>query len=407
MTNNATDKVLLVDDDTNLLSAMRRQLHNKFAIDTAGSAAEGFALLKNSGPYAVIICDMQMPVCNGLQFLTKTMELAPHSIRLMLTGSLDQDTATRAINQAQVYRFLKKPYDSALLEAEINNALSTYRVQMAEKELLEKTLVGSVTVLVEIITAAHPREFQLAQRVREELNEVCHALNYDYSWTATMAALLLPLGMLLNTTSRPEPVTSAAIAEKSAALLRKIPRLAVVSDIITGVALPIGRSHELPGGEIPQSSRLLRILYDLHTLEAIGKPRSLALRMLMNTVGVYDARILEELAAHYAPHIVSYSEIKSEPAVRVPRLDLTETATKEEELQLNMSIMVSVSELLVGDELVEPMMAMDGSLLLDPGHIITEANLNRLNALVETRGIREPICIKVTTEDLAPTAAAA
>ncbi len=406
MTEMQADRVLLVDDDTNLLSAMRRQLHNKFFLDTAASAVEGFALLKNSDPYGVIICDMQMPVCNGLQFLTKTIEISPLSVRLMLTGSIDQETATKAINQAQVYRFLKKPCDNATVEAEINNALNYYKVQMLEKDLLEKTLVGSVSVLVEIITAAHPREFQLAQRVREELTHVCQALHYEHSWTATMAALLLPLGMLLNTGGRTEPITSQVIAEKSASMLRKIPRLSAMTDVITAIALPVSRSHELPGGEIPYESRLLRILYDLLTLEAIGKPRSLALRMLMNTTGIYDSHILEELAAHYAPHIVTYSEITAEPAIRVPQRDLSALNAKQEEPELGMSIMVSVSELLAGDVLVEPMIAMDGSLLLDPGHVITEANLNRLNMLVDTRGIREPICIKVTTEDLAPTAAA-
>jgi ActR/RegA family two-component response regulator len=401
MTEAPKERILLVDDDKNLLDAMRRQMRNKLALDTATSAAEGLLLIKKSGPYAVIISDMQMPVCNGLQFLAKAKDFAPHSVRLMLTGNLDQDTATNAINHAQIFRFLKKPCELDTFESEINNALAFYKLQMGEKELLEKTLIGSVSVLVDIITAAHPDEFKLAQRVREELNEVCKALNYECTWTATMAALLLPIGKLITISEHNDAVTSPAITEKSAALLRKIPRLASVTSIITGIAVPYGKSHEVTGDEeLPLASRLLRILYDQMALEASGTPRSLALRKLMNTSGVYDIQMLEQLAGYYAPHIVHYATPRTPSPVRPRMGQQGEQSINQKPQHQSMSIMISVAELMVGDELMDEMVALDGSRLLDPGHIITESILNRLKDIINTRGIREPVCVKVTAADL-------
>ncbi len=401
MTEPPKERILLVDDDMNLLDAIRRQMRNKLALDTASGAAEGLAMIKKSGPYAVIIADMQMPVCNGLQFLTKAMEFTPHSVRLMLTGNLDQDTATNAINHAQIFRFLKKPCALDTFESEIQNALAFYKLQMAEKELLEKTLIGSVTVLVDIITAAHPDEYKLAQRVREELKEVCNALHYECPWTATMAALLLPIGKLLSNENLIDPPTSASNTEKSAALLRKIPRLAGVTSIITNVAVPYAKSREVTGGEeLPIASRLLRILYDLMTLESSGTPRSLALRKLMNTTGVYDIQILEQLAGYYAPHIVHYATPRTTAPGRPRVIETGEPLTYQKAQHQSLGIMISVAELMVGDELMDEMVASDGLRLLDPGHIITEQILIRLKDILETRGIREPICVKVTEADL-------
>ena len=63
-----TDKILLVDDDANLLAATRRQLRTKFELETARSGTDGLHALNTNGPFAVVISDMRMPEMNGLEF---------------------------------------------------------------------------------------------------------------------------------------------------------------------------------------------------------------------------------------------------------------------------------------------------------------------------------------------------
>jgi len=62
-------KILLVDDEPNVLAAFQRNLRQRFALDTAQSGAEALRKIEQHGPYAVIVADMQMPEMNGLELL--------------------------------------------------------------------------------------------------------------------------------------------------------------------------------------------------------------------------------------------------------------------------------------------------------------------------------------------------
>ena len=102
-------RVLFVDDEQSLLNSIERRLGSKYFVSTAASGREALELLESSEPYPVIVTDMRMPWMEGLEFVTRAREIAPNSIYLMLTGNQDQDTAREAVNQASIFRFLRKP----------------------------------------------------------------------------------------------------------------------------------------------------------------------------------------------------------------------------------------------------------------------------------------------------------
>ena len=133
-------KILCVDDDASILAAYQRNLRKQFPIDVALGGQEGLDAMANKGPYAVIVADMQMPGMNGVQFLTRAEEIAPDTVRIMLTGNADQKTAADAVNQGHVFRFLTKPCAPEELALMLSAALKQYRLVTAERELLEKTL---------------------------------------------------------------------------------------------------------------------------------------------------------------------------------------------------------------------------------------------------------------------------
>jgi DNA-binding NtrC family response regulator len=93
------EKILLVDDEVLLLDSLRRELSSKYKIDTAESGSEGLERISNNGPYAVIVSDFRMPKMDGIKFLTQAMDLAPNSVRMILTGNADLPTAIDAINK--------------------------------------------------------------------------------------------------------------------------------------------------------------------------------------------------------------------------------------------------------------------------------------------------------------------
>jgi DNA-binding NtrC family response regulator len=76
------DKILFVDDEPAILDAYRRLLHREFAVDTAGGGEQVLALIREQGPYAVVISDMRMPGVNGAQFLAQARQATPDTTRI-------------------------------------------------------------------------------------------------------------------------------------------------------------------------------------------------------------------------------------------------------------------------------------------------------------------------------------
>ena len=95
----SSEKILFVDDEPNVLQSMERQLRKRFSLRTAEGGEEALRILKEEGPFAVIVSDMRMPGMDGVQLLSRTKEIYPDTVRLMLTGNADQDTAVDAVKE--------------------------------------------------------------------------------------------------------------------------------------------------------------------------------------------------------------------------------------------------------------------------------------------------------------------
>jgi DNA-binding NtrC family response regulator len=185
-----TEKILFVDDDPNALSAHRRDLHRTFDIETAESGEAGLEILASHGPFALVIADMRMPGMDGVQFLARVREAFPDTVRMMLTGQADMQSAIDAVNRGFIFRFLLKPCPPETLTAALNAGLEQFRLIMAERELLEKTLVGSVKMLADMLSIANPAAFSRAARVRRLVTHVARELKLADPWQLELAASL-------------------------------------------------------------------------------------------------------------------------------------------------------------------------------------------------------------------------
>jgi len=132
--------VLCVDDEANVLNALKRLFRKEgFTLLTASSGAEAMKLLRDN-PVHMIISDQRMPEMSGTELMAKAKEFYPDMIRIILTGYTDVDTITESINQGHIYKFFLKPWNDQSLVLEIRQALEQYDLIQVNKALHLKVL---------------------------------------------------------------------------------------------------------------------------------------------------------------------------------------------------------------------------------------------------------------------------
>lgn len=114
--------LLLVDDEENILSSLRRLFRRDgYHIITASSAAEGLQRMVE-GSVDVIISDQRMPGMTGVEFLRRAKDLYPDTVRMVLSGFTELQSIIDAVNEGAIYKFLTKPWDDNLLRSHVSEA---------------------------------------------------------------------------------------------------------------------------------------------------------------------------------------------------------------------------------------------------------------------------------------------
>lgn len=245
-------RILLVDDDPALLTSLKRNLYLDYDVTTAESASDALHLLHSGEPFSVIVTDMRMPRMDGLQFIEAARKLAPEAIYLMLTGNQDIQTAIKAVNDGHVFRFLTKPCEIAEIKRALKAAAAQYELLNAEKELLQKTFVGAVNVLTDVLDALRPDVVQQSDRIDSLMRACEESLGFCGNWSYRLAARIGLVGLALEPatmqsefqTLDPCRVASHAlfdnVVEVTARLIERIPRLLPVVAILRSPQLPDG-----------------------------------------------------------------------------------------------------------------------------------------------------------------------
>jgi response regulator RpfG family c-di-GMP phosphodiesterase len=306
-------RVLCVDDEPNILDAMKRTMGAEFTLVTALGGQEGLTRLQDDPGYAVIVSDLRMPVVDGVSFLRAAAECTPDSVRILLTGHADLDHAIAAINDGRIFRFLTKPCAASILRSAISAGCEQHRLVTSERVLLQQTLRGSIRALVDIVSVIHPAIGARTSRVRRGVTQLAEALEADDVWQMEIAALLANLGYVTLPAATVEKVHAgtalnshersmlAATPAAAARLIENIPRLDEVRRALAQQHLRWdGRDHPpgTPRGpDISLGARLIRLVTDLDQLESQGMPRQRAIAELHGHSGCYDPNALAALTA--------------------------------------------------------------------------------------------------------------
>jgi CheY-like chemotaxis protein len=303
------EKILLVDDEPNVLDGYRRTLGREFALETAVGGQEALALVAKNGAYAVVVSDMRMPGMDGIQLLSRIKAASPDTIRVMLTGHADMETAVNAINEGSIFRFLNKPTTKEMMGKTFTAALVQYRLVTAERQLLEQTLSGALQVLTEVLSLVNPAAFSRASRARRYMQHMAASLKVGNPWQYEVAAMLSQLGCV---TLAPETIDAVYKGEALSAteqaqydahpnvayqLLSKIPRLEPIAWMIQHQNKPVLESAHMELADMRRGAQILRLVLAYEQATHRGASRSEAAHMLAGQSTEIGAEFVAALAA--------------------------------------------------------------------------------------------------------------
>ena len=114
-------RVLFVDDDERVLNALRALFRNDYEVFGAASGAEGLELAKRER-IPIVVSDQRMPGMSGVEMLRELRKAVPQTVRLLLTGYSDLAALVGSINEGEVFRFIRKPWDNDEIRATLAEA---------------------------------------------------------------------------------------------------------------------------------------------------------------------------------------------------------------------------------------------------------------------------------------------
>ena len=376
------ERILCVDDDPNVLQAYQRALRKRFHIEPALGGEEAIDAVRNQGPYAVVVADMRMPGVTGVEVLEQVRQIAPDTVRMMLTGNADQQTALEAVNRGQVFRFMTKPCPPDEFARFLEAGIEQYRLIRTERDLMSKTLGGCIKVFSDVLAAVNPTAFGRATRVAHLVNDIAQELHAEDAWRMRIAAMLSQVGCVTVPEETLEKVfhgqpLSRVEAEQYAAhpalgreMLENIPRLEPVAEIIGYQDQPyegVFPEDPMQGERIPLGSRVLKVALDFDALIHGGYTEDMALAEIQDRKKLYDPAVVAQLGA-------------------VLRIEQTCIIRQ-----------VRLSQLADGMFLADDVRTIQGTLLCAKGQEMTASMRVRLRNYVANVGLGGPIKVFVRT----------
>ncbi|MBW1801253.1 MAG: hypothetical protein JRJ85_11055, partial [Deltaproteobacteria bacterium] len=306
------------------------------------------------------------------------------TVRMMLTGNADMGNAVQAVNEGNIFRFFTKPCSLDVLAKGIQLGIEQYRLVTAERELLQKTLKGSIKVLTEVLSLINPEAFGRSSRIKRHVKELASHLGLPEVWQFELAAMLSQVGcVILPEKALMKIYHGQDLTEEenqlfdqhpmiASSLLFNIPRMEKVAEIIRYQEKHFDGSgnpkDNRQGKDIPLGARILKVALDFDMLEQNGITRYQALEQLKARTGWYDPDILA------AVDTIPGDEVKY--------------FAKE----------INVRELRPDMILDEDVYTTKGRLLILRGQEISPLLINRLKNFASTTGIQEPIRALIPVE---------
>lgn len=233
---------------------------------------------------------------------------------MMLTGFAYLSTTIEAVNEGNIFRLLTKPCTTDKLLSSINDGVRQYKLVNAERELLDKTLKGTIKILVDILSTVNPVAFSRVSRFQKLTPQIANLLNLGNKWEIEISSLLSQIGLV---TMPSELLDKKFKGEKldfnleeifnqhpkiGKSLISNIPRLENIADAIFYQFYPYKNENknEISGNQLPIASRILYVLNKFDNYISTGLSYSEAYDELKKHENDFDPNVLIALDATIA-----------------------------------------------------------------------------------------------------------
>lgn len=403
--------ILCVDDEINILEGLQDNLRKQFKVYTATSGTEALALIESAGPFPVVISDMRMPQMNGAEFLKTVCARSPDTMRILLTGQSDMDSAISAVNEGQIFRFLTKPCPTEHLSSVIQTALDHHRLASLEKDLLENTLQGCVEALVEVLQLTNPVAFSRTNRLKQYVGYIATELNLPDSWQFEVAALLSQVGFVTLPAETVNKLFAGQALDQDEQLLlkehtavahrliNKIPRLEHIACMILkqhDYYAKATESLEATKERTSKESISTSSARDTTVAAANDSERDQTITIgaqMLHIASEYDAT-----RALGATHEQAILEIrKTLDTSLAPLIDALTTLTPAQDNDTTVFMMANVDDLKLGMIFDQEVTATNGLLLMPSGQIVTHDVIKRLDTFAKRDILKQPFRVQIAS----------
>jgi len=421
--------VLFVDDETQILDALRRAFRKaSFTVMVANGGEEALELVA-SRDFDVIVSDMRMPEMNGAEFLTAAAAFKPTCKRILLTGYSDNDSTVIAINKGRIHAYLEKPIKTDELKEKIDTLIVQKREEDRERLIAEHNVEYNQTLKDKIVNLKEDKRWaeQELEQTTSFLNLAQEETKENFSMTIKILSLLMDKRLDTDIT---EKITRDALLLadtldldlgmkeeiKNAALLHNLGKIYFPDRILTTpypyltvadkklydkhvlnaeeILMPLnGMSHvakiirhqsedfngkgkpdALKTQDIPLSSRLLRVVIDFY-----------------NPIGhEVEQSVLERLAC---------MEEKKGEAYDPDLLELFSSLKKSEKAE-EFGCELTVDELTPGMVNNRDLLSASGMLMLSKGTVLTGPIIQSLQMYEQNTQLKTGLRIFVDKEEL-------
>jgi len=347
-------KILFVDDEDSILKGVKLNLGRTYDIFTASSGRDALNLLEDQDdPFQVIVSDFAMPGMNGADFLEKVREQDKEVVTLLLTGQANFDDLCEVVRRGEIFRLLGKPCPPEVLSKNLEQALRQYHLIRSEKDLLEKTLNGTISAMSTLLSAAMPLFHGRAQRVKQLALEASRELNMPSEWRLQVAANFCYLGHLTLPDEAQEKVYFGenippslselvdGLPQFVSEILGGIPRLDKVRKIIEYI--PEDYAGGTEEDEVRKLASIIRISQVYDQMESAGCSKSEIFEKLRQQESSFAPGLMDALASSRVlsggvldPQTIKLDELK-------PGMRLLEDLRFGEKLIGSIGSMVSLS----------------------------------------------------------------
>lgn len=190
-------RILIVDDEPDNLLVLKGILGHEYDVITAADGAEALKLLEseqNPEKISLIITDQRMPNLSGVEFLERSIAVAPSAIKIILSAYTDVDVIIDGINKGHIYHFITKPYERGDILLTVKRALETHELEHENRRLVVELQEANEKLeennqFLEARVKERTQQLEQALEIQTQLNEMVVEANSKLAHLATIDSL--------------------------------------------------------------------------------------------------------------------------------------------------------------------------------------------------------------------------